>query len=98
MNISKKKGYSQLRKGRHSIPGAFYLLTTSTHNRKPILTKDGVPQIILDAFEWLETKERIRWYCIMIMPDHLHTIIQLRAHHTLPNIMHTLKRFTAKEN
>ena len=97
MNIIKKKGSSQLRKGRYSIPEAFYLLTTTTHNRKPILIKDGVAQIIFDAFEWLETKERIRWYCIMIMPDHLHTIIQLRAHHTLSNIMHTLKRFTARE-
>ena len=92
-----KKGYHQLRKGRHSIPGNFYLLTTTTHNRRPVLTKNGGAQIIFNAFEWLETKERIRWYCIMIMPDHLHAIIQLRAQDTLPGIMHTLKRFTARQ-
>ena len=97
MNISQEKGYQQLRKGRHSIPEAFYLLTTTTYNRRPVLTKNGVSQIIFDAFEWLETRERIRWYCIIIMPDHLHTIIQLRRQHTLPNIMHTLKRFTARQ-
>lgn len=97
MNTIEKKGYSQLRKGRYSVPEAFYLLTTTAHNRKPILTKNGVAQIIFDAFEWLEAKEHIRWYCIMIMPDHLHAIIQLRTQHTLPGIMHTLKRFTARE-
>ena len=97
MHYSKKKGYRQLRKGRSSVPEAFYLLTTTTHNRTPILTKDSIAQIIFDAFEWLETKERIRWYCIMIMPDHLHAIIQLRTQHTLPDIMHTLKRFTARQ-
>ena len=97
MNISEKRGYSQLRKGRYSVPEGFYLLTTATHNRKPILTKNGVPEIIFDTFEWLETNERIKWYCIMIMPDHLHTVIQLRAQHTLPSIMHTFKRFTARE-
>ena len=97
MKTVKKKGYSQLRKGRYSVPEAFYLLTTTTHNRKPILTKKGVAQIIFDVFEWLETEERIRWYCIMIMPDHLHAIVQLRTQHTLSSIMHTLKRFTARQ-
>ena len=97
MCYSKKKGYHQLRKGRYSVPEAFYLLATTAHNRKPILTKDGIAQIIFDAFEWLETEDRIRWYCIIIMPDHLHAIIQLRTQHTLPDIMHTLKRFTASQ-
>ena len=96
MNTLEKRGYSQLRKGRYSVSEAFYLLTTTTRNRKPVLTKDSMAQIIFDAFEWLETKERIRCYCIMIMPDHLHAIIQLRPQHTLPSIMHTLKRFTAR--
>ena len=96
MNTIEKRGYSQLRKGRYSVSGAFYLLTTTTRNREPVLTKDSMAQIIFDAFEWLETKERIRYYCIMIMPDHLHAIIQLRPQHTLPSIMHTLKRFTAR--
>ena len=97
MNIIEEKGYRQLRKGRHSIPENFYLLTTTTSNRKPILTKNGISQIIFDAFEWLETQERIKWYCIMIMPDHLHAIIQLRTQHTLSSIMHTFKRFTARQ-
>ena len=97
MNTIPKKGYHQLRKGRHSISEAYYLLTTTTYNRKPVLANTDVAQIIFDAFEWLEAKERIRWYCIMIMPDHFHTVIQLRTQHTLPDIMHTLKRFTARQ-
>ena len=33
----------------------------------------------------------------MIMPDHIHTIIELGAGQTLAKILHSLKRFTARE-
>ncbi len=92
-----KKGSHQLRKGRISIPNAYYLITTSTHERKPVLLNDDVAKIIFDAFEWLEVNERIRWECIMIMPDHIHSVIQLQGQYTLPTILHTLKRFTARQ-
>ena len=92
-----KKGDRQLRKGRISIPNAYYLITTSTHERKPVLVNDDVAQIIFDAFEWLEVNERIRCECIMVMPDHLHAVIQLQGQHTLPEISHTFKRFTARQ-
>ena len=33
----------------------------------------------------------------MIMPDHVHTIIELGVGQTLAKVMHSLKRFTARE-
>lgn len=33
----------------------------------------------------------------MIMPDHIHAIIELGAKQTLSKILHSLKRFTARE-
>ena len=33
----------------------------------------------------------------MIMPDHVHTIIELEKGQTLPKILHSLKLFTARE-
>ncbi len=97
MTTFPKKGNRQLRKGRISISNAYYLVTTSTYKRKPVLANDEVVKIIFDAFEWLEANERIRWECIMVMPDHLHTVIQLQGQYTLPEITHTLKRFTARQ-
>ena len=91
------RGSHQLRKGRHEIPGTNYLLTTSTLGRKPILSNPEVAQIIFETFEWLETQGRIKWICIMVMPDHIHTVIQLGRNQTLPKIMHSLKAFTARK-
>ena len=33
----------------------------------------------------------------MIMPDHVHAIIELGASQTLAKVLHSLKRFTARE-
>ena len=86
----------ELRKGRASIPGAYYHIIINTHQRQQLLVDDAVASIIFKTFDWLEAKRRIRWLCIMIMPDHLHTVIELGDGQTLAKVMHSLKLFTAR--
>ncbi len=86
-----------LRKGRTSISGAYYHIIINTHQRLPLLANNNVASIIFETFDWLETKHRIRWICIMIMPDHVHSIIELGIGQTLPKVLHSLKLFTARE-
>ena len=97
MDTSKPIRSHELRKGRHSIPSAYYHIIIVTHKRKPVLSNNTATSIIFDAFNYLEAKGRIRWLCIMIMPDHLHTVIQLGNTEMLSKVMHSLKRFTARE-
>ena len=97
MNRFPSRGSHQLRKGRQSIQGAYYFLITSTFDRRPILANSEVARIIFETFEWLETQGRIRWICIMIMPDHIHAVIQLGRDQTLPKVLHSLKTFTARQ-
>ena len=97
MNHFPSRGSHHLRKGRQSIPGAYYFLITSTFDRRPILADSEVARIIFQTFEWLETQDRIRWICIMVMPDHIHAVIQLGRDQTLPKVMHSLKIFTARK-
>ena len=87
----------KLRKGRHSIPSTYYHITIVTYKRKRILINDIAVSIIFGAFNWLEAEDRIKWICIMIMPDHLHAVVQLGESHTLPKVIQSLKRFTARE-
>ena len=75
----------------------YYFLTTTTFKRRRILSTPEVAQIIFDAFQWLENEGRLRWICIMIMPDHIHAIIQLGCDQTLASVMYSLKSFTARE-
>ena len=97
MNRFPSQGSHQLRKGRQSIQGAYYFLITSTFDRRPILANSEVARIIFQTFEWLETQDRIRWICIMLMPDHIHAVIQLGRDQTLPKVLHSLKTFTARQ-
>ena len=97
MNHSQNQRLNRLQKGRHSIQGAYYFLTTVTFNRRPILSNSEIAPIIFQAFEWLEAQNRINWMCVMIMPDHVHVVLQLGHNQTLPKVMHSLKSFTAKQ-
>lgn len=97
MNLLSNRKSHQLRQGRHAISGTYYFLTTTTFKRRRILSSSQVAQIIFDSLQWLENKNRIRWICIMIMPDHIHAVIQLGCNQTLASVMHSLKSFTAKK-
>ena len=86
-----------LRKGRASIPGAYYHIIICTHQRQQHLANNKAASIIFEAFDWLEKEHRLKWICIMVMPDHVHTIIELGGGQTLAKVLHSLKRFTARE-
>ena len=97
MNRPRNRRSHQLRRVRHAVFGTYYLLTTVTFNRIPILSSSNVAQIVFDAFQWLENEGRIKWICIMAMPDHIHAVVRPGCNQTLANVMHSLKSFTAKE-
>ena len=97
MKQTSNKGHRQLRKGRKSIAGIYYSITIATHNRIPILTMPDVPNIIFDCFDWLETNDRCNWICVMVMPDHIHVILELGNKQTLSELIQSFKRFTTNQ-
>ena len=86
-----------LRKGRASIPGAYYHIIITTYQRRQLLANDAVASIIFETFDWLETENRLKWICVMIMPDHVHAVIELGPGQTLSKVLHSLKLFTARK-
>ena len=97
MNQIPTKGHQQLRKGRKSIPGTYYSITLATYNRIPLLTNPGIPDIIYESFDWLETDKQLKWMCIMVMSDHIHAVFQLGNKKTLSQLVQSFKRFTANQ-
>ena len=91
------RGYRQLRKGRRSIPDTYYSLTLTTIDRKPLLANAEVADVIFEAFDWLETNKWCRWFCLVVMPDHIHTVIQLGGNKTLSRLIQSFKSFTARQ-
>jgi REP element-mobilizing transposase RayT len=97
MQQTPTRGYRQLRKGRHSIPGFYYSLTVCTLDKRPLLANTEAADIIFKSFDWLEANDRLEWFCVVVMPDHIHGVIQLGSKQTLPRLMQSFKSFTAKE-
>ena len=94
MQKSKFPGNKALRKGRRSLPGYYYLLTTATVYRKEIFNNPAAASIVLNSLQWLDQKMLIKLDTAVVMPDHLHFIAQL-GHYHLPEIMKKFKGFTA---
>jgi putative transposase len=90
------RGSSNLRKGRTSIEGQYYLLTTATHERRRIFDRPGAAGIILDSLHWLENTKIIALEAAVVMPDHLHFVAALLSG-TLPGLMRNFKAFTSKK-
>ena len=97
MKQTPSRGYRQLRKGRHSIPGTYSYLTLSTLNKKQLLATPEIADIIFQSFDWLETNDRLKWFCIVVMPDHIHTVIQLGSKQKLSRLIQSFKSHTAKQ-
>ena len=89
--------FSNRRKNEHrSVPGTYYALTLVTRDRVPLLANPCAAAVILEAFNWRESKGHLNWKCLMLMPDHLHAVIQLGGELPLEKLMQHLKSFIAK--
>ena len=61
------------------------------------MTDSGIPHIIFGCLDWLETDKRLKWMCIMVMPDHVHIVFQLGNKQPLSELIQSFKRFTANQ-
>ncbi|MDE0401153.1 MAG: transposase [Candidatus Poribacteria bacterium] len=86
MTTSSKCHSGNRYKGRVSIPGAYYHIIICTHQRQKILADNTIALIIFNTFDWLEAENCIEWICIMVMPDHVHTVIKLGEGQTLSKV------------
>ena len=90
------KGSHSLRKGRISIQGQAYILTTVVQARKPVFTQPQPAKIVLESLQWLEKNKIIDLEAAVVMPDHLHFIAWLQTG-SLSRVMQSLKGYTARK-
>jgi REP element-mobilizing transposase RayT len=73
---------------------ATFFVTKSLLPKKPLLHA-GFRQLIVDAFAYALTRERIYLRAFVVMPDHWHALFALRDSWTLPKFMHSLMSHVA---
>ena len=88
-------GYRQLRRGRHSIPGGLYLLTTVTIGRQRIFLDRHLAGVVSSLSAAANTWSPGRCLGWVLMPDHWHGVIELGHGTTLAATMQRFKGTTA---
>ena len=82
--------------GRHSSIGLRYILTTVVHGRAPLLASDAAAELAIREFQRLDQKGFTRSIAYVVMPDHIHWLVELRAG-TLETVMKRFKSRTAQQ-
>lgn len=91
---SRTPGHRALRRGRCSLPGHAYLLTTVCADREPLFgdwpCASAVAATLAEAGLWRDA----RLECWVLMPDHLHALVTL-GDEALPQLACRIKAVTS---
>ena len=79
-----------LRAGRYSEIGRIYLLTTVVKDRKLAFQNWQLGRLLVGTMKQAEIEGQIKSLAWVIMPDHLHWLVELRAG-TLDGVMRRVK-------
>lgn len=83
-----------LRRGRISEPGRIYLLTAVTHQHKPVFRDWTSARLLVGEMRTLHEQALVGSLAWVIMPDHLHWLVELGDTH-LQRLMQRLKSRSA---
>jgi REP element-mobilizing transposase RayT len=70
--------YNALLRGRCSREGCTYLITTATAGRRPLFASFGLAALAASELWQMECGGRWRLHAWVLMPDHVHLLIELR--------------------
>lgn len=85
---------SRLRVGRISRPGGIYLITTATLNRRNIFSHLILGRCVVSALRQAEISART--LAFVVMPDHLHWLMQLNDDYQLSTAVHFVKSTSSR--
>ena len=90
------KGTNKTRRGRSSEPNRVYHVTAVTLNRAPLFQVFEFGQILATTMRHQVTQQHARSLAFVIMPDHVHWLLQLTGSRSLSMIVNVTKSGTAR--
>ena len=85
-----------LRKGRSSIAGQTYLITTVTQYRLPVFANFDAARQLIQSLMFEQNRNTALTLAYVVMPDHLHWLMTLGTEKSLPEVMQAVKTTSAK--
>jgi len=86
---------NDLRKGRVSRPGHVYHIITATHQRLRAFSDLHAARLLILARREAQTREEATTLAFVVMPDHLHWLMQLGSHGSLAQVIGAVKAAAA---
>jgi REP element-mobilizing transposase RayT len=86
---------SALRRGRYSSPGQIYHITITTSERKPHFTDLYVARAVVQALRQSQQMGDSLTLAYVLMPDHLHWLMELAERRSLSAVVGAVKSVSA---
>ena len=76
-------------------PNHLYFVTASAVQHRHLFKFDVVKRLIVDSLDCMRLRGRFQLYVFVIMPNHIHIIIQCCAEDHIANVIRDFKKHTA---
>jgi putative transposase len=90
-NAMKTSHQKDLRIGRHSQHNQIYHITFATINRTPTFSDFLKARILINILKKTDQLQHVKTLAFVIMPDHIHWLMQLTGSQSLSSIVKTVK-------
>lgn len=90
------KHQKDLRKGRYSLANQIYHITTTTKNRTQIFSKFVNARLLINTMQKADALNYTKTLAYVVMPDHVHWLLQLTEGVSLSNVIKSMKSESAK--
>ena len=84
-----------LRKGRASLSGQVYHITTITFERQPVFSDLRSARLLINALREAQARGEAMTLAFVVMPDHLHWLLQLEEGASLSSVVGAVKAVAA---
>ena len=80
---------------RFNFPNNIHFVTTSCYNRLPLFSSDDMKAIFIQAVIRVRNKYGFKLFGYVIMPEHVHLLIQTENDKTVSDVMREVKQMCA---
>ena len=92
----RRPGTRSLRQGRFSGQNQIYHINTATIDRNPIFQTLALGRQVVRAMRREDEGYHSRTLAFVVMPDHLHWLLQLVGNRPLSGVVNTMKSFSSR--
>ena len=87
-----------LRRGRSSLPGHYYHVTTTTAQRAPLFLDFYAASAVARCFDSAALQGDAMTMAWVVMPDHAHWLLRLGERDSLASVVNRIKSSSARES